>query len=161
MKPGYKPGSNYSLTGLGPPNGADWTPAHPQFRLERREIWFTSQMNGFQVLRFGDKVQLPERRVSQPVPAAAARRAGLLRVRARRRGARVGLEGSLVLPTGVTRAAGCSGRVTVSARRAKRVVWLARTCRFRATLRHAKGRVTVRFEGTAAVAPARRSLRIR
>lgn len=52
MKPGYKAGSNYNATGIGSPNGADWSPAHPQFRLDRNEIWFTSQMNGLQVLTF-------------------------------------------------------------------------------------------------------------
>ncbi len=49
-RPGYQPGSNYNSTGIC--GSSDWTTAHPRFVLEREEIWFTSQCNGFQVVRF-------------------------------------------------------------------------------------------------------------
>jgi hypothetical protein len=34
----------------------DWTTAHPRFRLDRGEIWFTSHDNGFQIVKFTNGV---------------------------------------------------------------------------------------------------------
>jgi len=53
-KPGYEPGSNYSRTGLGA--FADWTTAEPRILTDRGQIWFTSQQNGFQVVKFTNGV---------------------------------------------------------------------------------------------------------
>jgi hypothetical protein len=145
MKPGYKPGSNYSLTGFGPPNGADWTPAHPQFRLERREIWFTSHMNGFQVVRLTPNIALPPRGGR---PAALIPRPKLA-LRVRRAGRRLIVSGRLRLPAGVGRRDGCAGRITLRAGAAKRTVAVRRTCRIRAVLRTNRRRVALvaRFHG--------------
>ncbi len=60
--PGYHPGSWYNLSGVGAL--MDWATAHPRWVLEREEIWFTSQQNGFQVVRFtqpiNDLLGLPD-----------------------------------------------------------------------------------------------------
>jgi hypothetical protein len=146
-RPGYSPGSNYNLTGLMLPVNADWTPAHPQFRLERREIWFTSEQNGFQVVRFTPQVALPGR------PAAPGARATIprpsLRLRARRSGRTVRVTGRM--RSAVTGA--CSGRVNLRfiARGrtvARRTVAVRRDCRFAATLRSRRvTAVRARFHG--------------
>jgi hypothetical protein len=52
--PGYKPGSNYDRTGTN--ETADWTSANVRIDVEKGEIWFTSQTNGFQVVRFTNGV---------------------------------------------------------------------------------------------------------
>lgn len=49
-KPGYQPGSNYALTGLN--QTATYATSAPRIHFERNEVWFTSQENGFQVVRF-------------------------------------------------------------------------------------------------------------
>jgi hypothetical protein len=48
--PGYKPGSYYQLSGNC--GTADWASAHPRLRVDRNEVWFTTQCNGFMVVRF-------------------------------------------------------------------------------------------------------------
>ncbi|HUR41426.1 MAG TPA: hypothetical protein VM240_09705 [Verrucomicrobiae bacterium] len=48
--PGYKPGSNFNLTGEC--GTVDWASSMTRIDLARGEIWFTSQCNGFQVVRF-------------------------------------------------------------------------------------------------------------
>ena len=163
MKPGYEPGSNYNLTGIGSPNGADWTPAHPQFRLERREIWFTSQMNGFQVVRLTPNVVLPARSAAASEALAPMRPS--LRIRARRAGRSIRVSGRLIPPRSVPRADACTGRVTVRAGRASRTIGLTARCTFAATLR-APRRVTsvrARFHGNRRLlaATARRSAAVR
>ena len=175
MKPGYKPGSNYSFVGVGSTRSADWTPAHPQFRLERREIWFTSQMNGFQVVRFRDNVELPVRAPkalsSAPggKPAPAARPVSRLSLAAKARKSTVLATGRIKLPSGVSRAQGCMGRVKVSVLRgrqlvSRRTVWVSRSCRFSASLRGKRLRgatVKVAFEGNDAVSGATARSRVR
>jgi hypothetical protein len=52
---GYRPGSDYNLTGYG--TTADWAASTPQFRLDRNELWITTHQNGFQVLRFTEPWQ--------------------------------------------------------------------------------------------------------
>ena len=47
---GYHAGSYYNLTG--DCGTADWATAHARYRPERNEIWFTSQCNGLQVVKF-------------------------------------------------------------------------------------------------------------
>lgn len=49
-KPGYQAGSNFNSNGTC--QTADWATAHPRIRVDRNEIWFTSQCNGFQVVKF-------------------------------------------------------------------------------------------------------------
>jgi hypothetical protein len=49
-RPGYQAGSNFNSNGTC--QTADWATAHPRIRVDRNEIWFTSQCNGFQVVRF-------------------------------------------------------------------------------------------------------------
>ena len=49
-RPGYQPGSNFNSTG--DCTTVDWSSSMPRFRADRGELWFTSQCNGFQVLRF-------------------------------------------------------------------------------------------------------------
>lgn len=49
-QPGYHPGSNYNLSGVC--GSADWASANSRYRPDRNEIWFTSQCNGFQIVRF-------------------------------------------------------------------------------------------------------------
>lgn len=53
-RPGYQPGSNSNSQGEC--GTADWTASMPQFRLDRGEIWFTSQCNGFQIVKFTNGV---------------------------------------------------------------------------------------------------------
>jgi hypothetical protein len=52
--PGYEPGSNYDRAGTN--EFADWTSANPRIVVDKGEIWFTSQTNGFQVVRFTNGV---------------------------------------------------------------------------------------------------------
>ena len=49
-QPGYQTGSTSDLVGAC--HTADWTASHPRIRPKRGEIWFTSQCNGFQVVKF-------------------------------------------------------------------------------------------------------------
>jgi hypothetical protein len=49
-KPGYQPGSNYALTGVN--QTAPYATSAPRIRIDRNEVWFTSQENGFQIVRF-------------------------------------------------------------------------------------------------------------
>lgn len=49
-KPGYQAGSNFNLTGEC--GTVDWASSMTRVDLARGEIWFTSQCNGFQVVRF-------------------------------------------------------------------------------------------------------------
>jgi len=51
---GYQPGSNYDRTGTN--ETADWTSANVRIDVEKGELWFTSQTNGFQVVRFTNGV---------------------------------------------------------------------------------------------------------
>lgn len=51
---GYKPGSNYDRTGTN--ETADWTSANVRIDVAKGELWFTSQANGFQVVRFTNGV---------------------------------------------------------------------------------------------------------
>ncbi len=51
MKQNSLPGSNH----LGVKN-VDWTASHPRLRADRGEIWFTSQDNGFQIVKFTNGV---------------------------------------------------------------------------------------------------------
>ncbi|MHB8508827.1 MAG: LVIVD repeat-containing protein [Candidatus Dormibacteria bacterium] len=53
-RPGYMAGSNYSRSGLGA--FADWTTAMPRILTRTGQVWFTSQENGFQVVRFTNGV---------------------------------------------------------------------------------------------------------
>lgn len=48
--PGYHAGSYYNLDGNC--GAVDWASSHPRLRLDRNEIWMTSQCNGFMVVRF-------------------------------------------------------------------------------------------------------------
>ncbi len=48
--PGRKAGSAFALTGTC--TEVDWATAHSRFRADRRELWITTQCNGFQILRF-------------------------------------------------------------------------------------------------------------
>jgi hypothetical protein len=50
VTPGYRAGSNVSLTGEC--NTVDWASSMTRVDLSRGEIWFTTQCNGFQVVRF-------------------------------------------------------------------------------------------------------------
>lgn len=49
-KPGYQAGSNFNSAGTC--STVDWSTSRPRFRLDRNEIWFTSQCNGFQIVKF-------------------------------------------------------------------------------------------------------------
>ncbi len=49
-RPGYQAGSNFNNNGTC--QTADWASAHPRIRVDRNEIWFTSQCNGFQIVKF-------------------------------------------------------------------------------------------------------------
>lgn len=53
-KPGYQAGSGFNSTGLC--GTVDWTPSMPRIRVDRGEIWFTSNCNGFQIVRFTNGV---------------------------------------------------------------------------------------------------------
>jgi hypothetical protein len=53
-RPGYQPGSNFNSTGEC--TTVDWSSSMPRFRPDRGELWFTSQCNGFQVLKFAEGV---------------------------------------------------------------------------------------------------------
>ncbi|HVT36903.1 MAG TPA: hypothetical protein VHE37_15030 [Nevskiaceae bacterium] len=53
-RPGYQAGSMYDITGVC--GSADWTSAQPRIRRDRGEIWFTSQCNGFQIVKFSNGV---------------------------------------------------------------------------------------------------------
>jgi hypothetical protein len=102
--------------------------------------------------------------VAPPVVAQSGAPRGLTikatPTRDRRRPYRFALSGKLVLPTGVSRASGCSGRVTVTAvqhrkRVARKVTSLRSTCAWKATLTvPKKGTVslTAAFAGNARVA---------
>ena len=56
-KPGYQAGSNFNSTG--DCTTVDWASSMPRFRADRGELWFTSQCNGFQVLKFTNGVWPP------------------------------------------------------------------------------------------------------
>lgn len=66
------PGSNH----IGVKN-VDWTASHPRLRADRGEIWFTSQDNGFQIVKFTNDVwplkPLEEVKAIAPPSAAPAR----------------------------------------------------------------------------------------
>lgn len=49
-RPGYQAGSNFNSAGTC--GTVDWSTSLPRFRLDRNEIWFTSQCNGFQIVKF-------------------------------------------------------------------------------------------------------------
>jgi hypothetical protein len=49
-RPGYHPGSNYNMDGVC--GTADWASANSRYRPDRNEIWFTTQCNAFQIVRF-------------------------------------------------------------------------------------------------------------
>ncbi|HUS25133.1 MAG TPA: hypothetical protein VM369_09300 [Candidatus Binatia bacterium] len=48
--PGYHPGSNYNMDGEC--GTADWASANSRYRPDRNEIWFTTQCNAFQIVKF-------------------------------------------------------------------------------------------------------------
>jgi hypothetical protein len=52
--PGYKPGAAYNFTGIC--GLTDWTTSMPAFHKDSGEIWFTSNCNGFQVVKLSNGV---------------------------------------------------------------------------------------------------------
>jgi Big-like domain-containing protein/thrombospondin type 3 repeat protein len=73
--------------------------------------------------------------------------------KARRTKRRVRVTGRLVLPAVVTRAQGCSGKVTVKVGKARRTVALTRACRYGAALSVRTGKPRVSFAGNPVIAP--------
>lgn len=66
--PGFLSASNYNASGIC--GTVDWASSHPRYRPDTREIWFTSQCNGFQVIRLTKP--LAELLGPAPAPRAAS-----------------------------------------------------------------------------------------
>ncbi len=62
--PGFLSASNYNASGVC--GTADWASSHPRYRPATGEIWFTSQCNGFQVI----KLSKPLAELLGPAPKA-------------------------------------------------------------------------------------------
>jgi hypothetical protein len=73
-RPGYQAGSNFNSTGTC--EAVDWATSMPRFRLDRGEIWFTSQCNGFQVVSAAGRRR---RKRPQPIWRCAGRRPAVAR----------------------------------------------------------------------------------
>jgi hypothetical protein len=87
------------------------------------------------------------------VRVRVSRFAAKLTKKAKRSGGRLKVSGRLVLPPVVTRAQGCSGRVSVRVRTARRTVRLTRRCTYSVRLKVRTGRPRVRFRGNSVIAP--------
>jgi Big-like domain-containing protein len=87
------------------------------------------------------------------VRVRVSRFAGRLTKTAKRSMGRLRVSGRLVLPAVVTRAQGCSGKVTVRVRKVKRTVALNPRCGYSVRLKVRTGRPRVSFGGNPVIAP--------
>jgi hypothetical protein len=87
------------------------------------------------------------------VRVRVSRFAATLTKKAKRRKGRTTITGKLVLPGVVTRAQGCSGKVTVKIKKARKTVPLTSRCAYTAVLRVRTGKPRVTFAGNPVIAP--------
>jgi hypothetical protein len=87
------------------------------------------------------------------VRVRVSRFAATLTKKAKHRKRRTTVTGKLVLPSVVTRAQGCSGKVTVKIKKARKTVPLTSRCAYTAVLRVRTGKPRVSFAGNPVIAP--------